>query len=786
MTLSLLALLASLGCRDKQPMDSADTSVETDADTDADADTDTDSDTDVQDVDADGDGFTPQQGDCDDTDPSVYPGAADTWYDGVDSDCSGDDDYDQDLDGDASIDGGGGDCEDLNPEINSSAIEVQDALDNNCDGVADEGFLSYGDVLVTEVMLDAVAVGDTTGEWFEVYNTTNQQVNLLGLTISSDDGDRFDVAYNLKIGAGKYRVLGVEKDANLNGGVEVYYSYSRDKFKLDNGGDSFILDHAGTTLFELSINGNWPIEAGRSIALDPEFLNASTAGQPGYWCSATSELLGGDYGTPGAENDWCSSVDHDGDGTSEDEGDCDDEDADVNAEASESFDGKDNDCNGSVDDILASQHTGGQLTGGNYSYLGGFDSFAVADIDGDGASEFLISDLGLSGTRYYNGNVYVLEGADHTSYSGAVSSTAESTLSGASYGYASAVSRSGLGDNTGDGVLDVGVAGISYVWGDYSDEVFSLYDGTISGSLDPDDAQVTFSGSLTPLLSQAVMPAVASNGDIDGDGTAEIIFGAPSGTDSGVYVFDLDGDAGDIELGDADGVWTNPSDAYVGYAVISADVDGDGYDDILTAGLNWVNGTGAVYILLGGSLDSGAIGSDYDLRITGSMGDRLGVGGGLLVADVDADSTDDLVIASPTHSEVYVFSDVANLSATDTGSADITLSGSDYFGAGMTAGDLDNDGTGDLVVSSPGFYGGTSWQSQTTGSVWFFSGDTLNGASTLSDSDADGSIEGEDAGDLFGSSLLAGDLDDDGDDELAVSAPMSSQGQGAAYIFDLN
>ena len=37
--------------------------------------------------------------DCDDLDADVHPNAADTWYDGVDSDCAGDDDYDQDGDG---------------------------------------------------------------------------------------------------------------------------------------------------------------------------------------------------------------------------------------------------------------------------------------------------------------------------------------------------------------------------------------------------------------------------------------------------------------------------------------------------------------------------------------------------------------------------------------------------------------------------------------------------------------------------------------------------------------
>lgn len=49
--------------------------------------------------DADGDRVGDCEGDCDDEDAAIYPGAEDVWYDGIDSDCVGDDDYDQDGDG---------------------------------------------------------------------------------------------------------------------------------------------------------------------------------------------------------------------------------------------------------------------------------------------------------------------------------------------------------------------------------------------------------------------------------------------------------------------------------------------------------------------------------------------------------------------------------------------------------------------------------------------------------------------------------------------------------------
>ena len=49
--------------------------------------------------DYDQDGYTPDDGDCDDTDSAVNPGETETWYDGVDADCDGASDYDQDGDG---------------------------------------------------------------------------------------------------------------------------------------------------------------------------------------------------------------------------------------------------------------------------------------------------------------------------------------------------------------------------------------------------------------------------------------------------------------------------------------------------------------------------------------------------------------------------------------------------------------------------------------------------------------------------------------------------------------
>ncbi|MCK6528038.1 putative metal-binding motif-containing protein [Myxococcota bacterium] len=85
--------------------------------------------------DVDGDGF-PAPEDCDDSDPAVSPGAEES-ANGVDDDCDGvvDDGttlHDDDGDG---VSEAGGDCDDADPTVSPGAVEVAyDGVDQDCDG----------------------------------------------------------------------------------------------------------------------------------------------------------------------------------------------------------------------------------------------------------------------------------------------------------------------------------------------------------------------------------------------------------------------------------------------------------------------------------------------------------------------------------------------------------------------------------------------------------------------------------------------------------------------------
>ncbi len=82
-------------------------------------------------------GLVEDGSDCDDSDPNAYPGAEEVWYNGVDNDCLGGSDYDQDGDGFESEEAiGGPDCNDTDAAVHPDALDsLDDDVDSDCNGV---------------------------------------------------------------------------------------------------------------------------------------------------------------------------------------------------------------------------------------------------------------------------------------------------------------------------------------------------------------------------------------------------------------------------------------------------------------------------------------------------------------------------------------------------------------------------------------------------------------------------------------------------------------------------
>ena len=230
------------------------------------------------DVDDDGDGFTENEGDCDDANDAVYPGAADDTQDGLDNDCDGDVDEDYSDPATAAVD-----------LLIAGDLVINEVLQNPC-----------GEYTTT------CAVVDGDGEWFEIYNATNIDVDLNGLVISDADSDSFTVSSSLIIPANGFLVFGINANSATNGGVAVDFEYSG--MTLGNGVDELILSNADGVIDEIIWDNSvtFPDPNGATMSLDPAFMNATDNDTGANWCEATTTFGDGfDMGTPGTANPTC-------------------------------------------------------------------------------------------------------------------------------------------------------------------------------------------------------------------------------------------------------------------------------------------------------------------------------------------------------------------------------------------------------------------------------------------------------------------------------------------------
>lgn len=351
------------------------------------------------------------------------------------------------------------------------------------------------------------------------------------------------------------------------------------------------------------------------------------------------------------------------------------------------------------------------------------------DCDGDGIDDVAVSSSGEDGTFVDEGVVRI--------YSGATHALLQTFTGGSAYEFfGQAVAL--VGDVDGDGYGDVAIGAPGYGLNNGYVAVYSVKSGQLlwiilgatgeemgesvaaAGDVDHDghmDVLVgapggnhvdLFGWGTGALHTWSITQnganfgaAVAGNVDVDGDGTPDVIVGSPY-YDS-VFPFRVDCGRVDVFSGSS-------------YATIFTQI-GDAAGDELgrsVCGLGDMNGDGKAEVLAGAPNHAQVATADGMVRKYDSSGAKLAdfYGNGTYdfygwslarVPDVDGDGLPEYAIGTNDMG-------APNLGSVDLRSGDSDallwsfvspLNGNDYYGNAVAGGDVNGDGTGDLVIGAP-------------------------------------------------------------------------------------
>lgn len=325
--------------------------------------------------------------------------------------------------------------------------------------------------------------------------------------------------------------------------------------------------------------------------------------------------------------------------------------------------------------------------------------------------------------------------------------------------------------------------------------------------------------------------AVSNAGDINNDGIADLIIGAPStipngttGAGESYIIFGANnlGNSGNFNLSSLNGSngfvisEINSGDSNEISVNNAGDINNDGIDDFVigasTADPNANNASGETYVVFGGN-SLGSSGSFNLSSLNGSngfivnganKGDRSGRSVSN-AGDINGDNIDDLLIGAPAADPngsasgasyvIYGGSSVGSSGEFDLSSIDGTNgfaieggSAGDFQGFSVSnAGDVNNDGFDDLIVgaSTADPNGSSSGESYV-----IFGGNHTGDTGSINLANLNGSngfaLRGVGTGDLSGRSVSnAGDLNGDGIADLLIGAPNgdpNGNNSGETYI----
>ena len=157
-------------------------------------------------------------------------------------------------------------------------------------------------MIFTEFMPNPAVLTDSIGEWLEVYNTTDQDLDLSGLMLSDlNTSEIISPDAPLVISAGGYMVFAKATDF----GAVAPASWVFNGISLNNGGDVVKLSVPdGEGIDTVDYTGG-EYGAGVAVQLSAEALDGVSNDDMIQWCAALADQGNGDLGTPGEPNETC-------------------------------------------------------------------------------------------------------------------------------------------------------------------------------------------------------------------------------------------------------------------------------------------------------------------------------------------------------------------------------------------------------------------------------------------------------------------------------------------------